>query len=75
MFDVNDKNTCCSLIMYYLSSKNKDEFVTTIIKLGYPMLTKKMDHIPVTQIVQESNISKKSQGIVLRFFLISLVPG
>ena len=31
--------------MYYLRSENEDEFVTTTVKLGYPMLTKKMDHI------------------------------
>ena len=30
--------------MYYLGNINKDEFVTTAIQLGYPMLTKKVDH-------------------------------
>ena len=31
--------------MYYLGSKNEDEFVDTAVKFGYPMLTKKMDNI------------------------------
>ena len=31
--------------MYYLGNKNEDEFVTTAVELGYPMLTKKMDNI------------------------------
>ena len=44
--------------MYYLDSKNEDEFVSTVVKLGYPMLTKKMDNITVAAMWQESNISK-----------------
>ena len=39
------KNTYPSWLMYYLGSKNKNEFVTTAVKLGYPMLTKNMDQI------------------------------
>ena len=31
--------------MYYLGSKNEDEFVSTAVKLGYPMLIKEMDNI------------------------------
>ena len=34
---------CYSWLMYYLGSKNEDQFVSTGVKLGYPMLTKKMD--------------------------------
>ena len=45
MSDFNDKETCSSWLMYYLGNKNEDEFVTTAVKLGYPMLTKKMDNI------------------------------
>ena len=45
MFNTNDKNTCSSWLIYYLGSKNKDEFGTTTVKLGYSILTKKMDHI------------------------------
>ena len=41
--------------MYYLGNKNEDEFVTTAVKLGYPMLTKKMDNITAAM-WQESNI-------------------
>ena len=37
--DFNDKETRSSWLMYYLSKKNKDDFVTITIKLGYPMLT------------------------------------
>ena len=46
--------------MYYLASKNEDEFVATAVKLGYPMLTQKMDNITAAVIWQEINISKKS---------------
>ena len=66
MSDVNDKNTFSSWLIQYLGSKNDDEFATTAVKLDYPMLTKKMDYITATVIWQESNISKKSQIIVLR---------
>ena len=52
--------------MNYLGSKNEDEFVTTALKMVYPMLTKKMDHLTADTICQESNIPKKSQRIVLR---------
>jgi len=67
MSDVNDSKTCSSWLMYYLGSKNEDEFVATAVKLGYPMLTKKMDNITAAAMWQESNISKKSQRIVLRY--------
>ena len=33
--------------MYYIGGKNEDEFVSTAVKLGYPMLTKKMDNITI----------------------------
>ena len=52
--------------MNYLGSKNEDEFVTTALKMVYPMLTKKMNHLTADTICQESNIPKKSQRIVLR---------
>ena len=55
--------------MYYLGSKNEDEFVTTAVKLGCPMLAKKIDHITTAAMWRESNISKKSQRIVLRYLL------
>ena len=66
--------------MYYLGSKNEDGFVTTAIKLCYPMLTKKMDHITTPAMWQEFNITKKPQTIMLRclssFFGTRLVvPG
>ena len=53
--------------MYYLSCKNEDEFVSISAKLGYPMLTKKVDNITTATMGQESNISKKSQRIILRY--------
>ena len=40
--------------MYYLGSKNEDEFVSTAVKLGYPMLTKNMDSITAAAMWQES---------------------
>ena len=58
--DFNDKETCSSWLMYYLDNRNEDEFVTTAVKLGYPMLTKKMDNITATAMWQESNISLTS---------------
>ena len=67
MSDVNDKNTYFSWLMYYLGTKNGDEFVSTTVKLGHHMLTKKMDHITATATWHESNISKKYQRIVLRY--------
>ena len=45
MLDFNDKETCSSWLMHYLGNKNEDEFVTTAVKIGYPILTKKMDNI------------------------------
>ena len=51
--------------MYYLGSKDEDEFVSTTVKLGYPMLSKKMDNITTAEMWQETNISKKYQRIVL----------
>ena len=45
MTDVNDRSTSSSWLMYYLGSKNKDEFLSTAVKLGDHMLRKKMDNI------------------------------
>ena len=53
--------------MYYSGTKNEDEFVSTAAKLGYHMLTKEMDNITAAAMWQESNISKKSQRVVLRY--------
>ena len=53
--------------MYHLGNKYEDEFVTTAVKLDYPMLTKKMDHVPAAAIWQESNISLTSQRTILRY--------
>ena len=67
MSDFNDKETCSSWLMHYLGNKYEDEFVTTAVKLGYPMLTKKMDNITAADMWQESNISLTSQRIILRY--------
>ena len=75
MTDFNDKETCSSWLMYYLGNKNEDEFVTTAVKLGYPMLTKKMDNITAAAMWQESNISLTSQRIILRYLSIFLEVG
>ena len=53
--------------MYYIGSKNEDGFVSTAVKFGYPMLLKKIDNTTATEVWQESNISKISQRIVLRY--------
>ena len=68
------EKTYSSWLIYYLGSKNEDAFVSPAVKLGYPMLTKKMDNILVA-ILQESNDSKKSQRIVLRYLSFFLVAG
>ena len=67
MSDFNDKETCSSWLMHYLGNKYEDEFVMTAVKLGYPMLTKKMDHVTAAAMWQESNISLTSQRIILRY--------
>ena len=46
--------------------KNENEFVTTANKLGYPILTKKVDQITAAAIWQESNISKKLERVISR---------
>ena len=69
MSDMNGSKICSSWLMYCLGSKHEDEFVSTAVKLGYPMLTKKMDNITAAAMWQKSNISKKSQRIVLRHLL------
>ena len=61
------EKTCSSWLMYYLGSKNEDEFVSTAVKLGYPILTKNMDNTTAATMWQTSNISKKSQRIVFRY--------
>ena len=41
--------------------------MSTTVKLGCPMLTKKIYHITAVTMWQESNISKNSQRTVLRY--------
>ena len=53
MSDFDDKETCSSWLMSYLGNKNEDEFFTTAVKLGYPMITKKMDNITAAAMWQE----------------------
>ena len=53
--------------IYYLGSRNEDEFISTTVQLGYLMSIKKMDHTTAVAMWQQSNISKKSQRIVLRY--------
>ena len=52
--------------MYYLGRKFEDEFLSVTIQLGYPILSQKRDEISATTMWQESNISKKAQGIIVR---------
>ena len=51
--------------MYYLGRKFEDEFLSVAIKLGYPILSQKIDFISAAAMWQESNITKKYQRIVL----------
>ena len=67
MSDVNDKHTYSSWLMYYLGTKNEDDFFSTAVKLGYYMLTKKIDHITAAAMWKESNLFKKFHKIVLRY--------
>ena len=52
--------------MYYLSRKFEEEFISVAIKLGYPILSQKMDKISDAAMWQESNILRKAQRIVVR---------
>ena len=52
--------------MYYLGRKFEDEFIYVAIKLGYPILSQKMNEISAADIWQESNISRKAQRIIVR---------
>ena len=63
MPDVHDIHTYSSWLMYYLGSKNEDEFITTAVRLGCPMLTKRMDHINTATMWQKSNISKSPKEL------------
>ena len=42
--------------IYYLGSKNEDEFISTTVKLAYLMSIKKMNHTTVVTIWQQLNI-------------------
>ena len=61
--------------MHYLSKKNKDDFVTITIKLGYPMLMKKMDNITAAVMWQEPKKKLSFQRIILRYVSIFLAVG
>ena len=58
--DVNDSKIYSSQLMYSLDSKNENKFLSTAVKLGYHMLTRKMDNITAETMQQESTISKNS---------------
>ena len=58
--------------MYYLGTKNEDEVVSTTVKLGHPMSTKKIDKITTVAMLQESKILKE---LYWDIYQISLVPG
>ena len=53
--------------MYYLGNKKEHEFVTTVVKLGYTIISKKMDNITAAAMRQESNITLTSQRIISRY--------
>ena len=74
IYNVNDRNICSSLLIYYLGSKNEDEFVIATTNLGYLMFTKNIDQF-TTVMLQESNISKKSPKTVLKYLSNFLVLG
>ena len=52
--------------MYYMGRKFEDKFFSVAIKLGYPVLSQKMDEIGAAAIRQESNISRKAQKNIVR---------
>ena len=52
--------------MYYLGRKFEDEFLFVAIKLGYPILSQKMDKISAAAMWQDSNISRKAQRTITR---------
>ena len=56
----------CSWLIYYLGKKIEDEFLSVAIKLGYPILSQKMDEISAATIWQESNVTTNGQRIIAR---------
>ena len=51
--------------MYYLGRKFEDDFLSVAIKLGCPILSRKMDEISAAVMWQESNIPRKAQRIIV----------
>ena len=64
--NLNNLETKCSWLMYYLGRKFKDEFISVVIKLGCPILSRRIDLIITAAMWQEYNISRKSQRIIFR---------
>ena len=62
----NDKSVAVEWLLYELGKKYEDEFVVTSKKLGYPLVTKQMNEIAAAAMWQESNVSTRSQRIILR---------
>ena len=54
------------MVFNELGKKYEDEFVAIARKLGYPILTHKMTATAAAAMWQESNISIRSQRIILR---------
>ena len=53
-------------MLYEFGKKYEDEFVAVSKKLGYPLISKKMNEIAAAAMWQGSNVSTCSQRIILR---------
>ena len=62
----SDKNVAVDCLFGELRKRYEEEFVATARKLGYPILAHKMSATAAAAMWQESNISVRSQRIILR---------
>ena len=62
----SDKNVAVEWLLYEIGENNEDEFVATAGKLGYPILAHKMSATAAAAMWQESDVSIRSQRIILR---------
>ena len=66
--DKHNISISLSWLLQYLGKTYDNEFMLTALKLGYPIVRDKMDKITAAAMWQESNVSKKSQRVILRYF-------
>ena len=63
----SDTSSAVEWLIHELGSRYEDEFVLATKKLGYPIFTKKMDAVTAAAMSQASNVSMRSQRVILRY--------